>query len=973
MRKLADLVIRYRIFIIVIAVLLTGFFGYQLKNITINSDILSYLSQDDPHVMLFNEVGDKFGGNSLAMVALESDNAFSYANLTRVNEITRKFKEMNEVSNVMSLTDILDIKKTEWGLEVGKLIDNNNIPKDPEELKRLRNYTLSKDMYRGSLVSNDGKIAVIVARLKEDADKIATGRQMRKIVESTAGKQKIYYGGIPFQMIFLVNIIQSDIVKLVPIVILLVMGILFMSYRSLRGVFLPLSCVLMSTVWVMGIMSLLKVPLTIISDGMPVLLIAIGSAYGIHMLSKYNEDVSHGDSKIEGIKDALSEVGIPIILASVTTLIGFLAFLSSSLGPIREFGIFASIGVAFAMIISVTFLPAVLSFLRVKRVNTGVKGTENDWSTRTMDKLAGFVLRNTKLILVGFVVMVIFSLLMIPKMKREVNMVDYFKKGSEIRQAEEIMENRLGGSIPVQILVKGDLKDPFVLKEMLRLEKFLDAQPDIHDPQSITDLICEMNWVMNGHYTIPDTREGVVNLWFFLDGNEVLDQLVTKGATEGLIQAKLGTVNTKQMLALVKAVDNYIHHDLRTDLITTKFSIASPDLAAKLTEERVERILSLINWDIQKRGLTWDINNPELKRVIAAAVLSDSNQFDNALIDAIADKTTAYLKSEETDILIESDKIIAAIINKIENSLRLGKTSEDDISTILRKVVPSSLYVDNPDVLDYTSESIGVIIADEISEERVNHLILEIKPYLPDDLADDENFLSDLRDDVWEINENQTAISYSKYTTLTGETDTESRTKLSVKQTGMPIIYVDLDKKIIKSQAFSLFIAISLVFLILSYRLKSVIGGLISITPIILTILVNFTIMAIFRIPLDIVTALIGSVAVGIGIDYTIHFTSRYKTEHAQGKTELEALDKTLETTGKAIIINALSVMMGFLVLLFGEIVPMQRFGYLIALTMLISALASITILPSLLLITKAKFIGNIGGFEAISNKFKRK
>jgi len=408
-------------------------------------------------------------------------------------------------------------------------------------------------------------------------------------------------------------------------------------------------------------------------------------------------------------------------------------------------------------------------------------------------------------------------------------------------------------------------------------------------------------------------------------------------------------------------------------LITTKFSIASPDLAAKLTEERVERILSLINWDIQKRGLTWDINNPELKRVIAAAVLSDSNQFDSALIDAIADKTTAYLKSEETDILIESDKIIAAIINKIENSLRLGKTSEDDISTILRKVVPSSLYVDNPDVLDYTSESIGVIIADEISEERVNHLILEIKPYLPDDLADDENFLSDLRDDVWEINENQTAISYSKYTTLTGETDTESRTKLSVKQTGMPIIYVDLDKKIIKSQAFSLFIAISLVFLILSYRLKSVIGGLISITPIILTILVNFTIMAIFRIPLDIVTALIGSVAVGIGIDYTIHFTSRYKTEHAQGKTELEALDKTLETTGKAIIINALSVMMGFLVLLFGEIVPMQRFGYLIALTMLISALASITILPSLLLITKAKFIGNIGGFEAISNKFKRK
>ena len=93
MRKLADVVIRYRIIIIVMAVLLTGFFGYQLKNLTINSDILSYLPQNDPHVVLFNEVGDKFGGNSLAMVALESDDAFSHTNLTRVNKITRQFKE----------------------------------------------------------------------------------------------------------------------------------------------------------------------------------------------------------------------------------------------------------------------------------------------------------------------------------------------------------------------------------------------------------------------------------------------------------------------------------------------------------------------------------------------------------------------------------------------------------------------------------------------------------------------------------------------------------------------------------------------------------------------------------------------------------------------------------------------------------------------------------------------------------------
>jgi len=963
MYTFSELVIKYRKTIIFTTILITLFFGYFLKDLTINSDILSYLPQDDPLVVLFNEVGDKFGGNSLAMVALESDDAFSHATLSRIDEITRQFKGMDEISHVMSLTDILDIKKTDWGLEVGKLIDNDNIPEDLEDLRRLKDYALSKDMYRGNLVSDDGKIAVIIARLKADADKIAIGRQMKEIVEVTRGDEKIYYGGIPFQMVFLTEMIQSDLVRLIPLVILLVMGILFMSFRSLRGVFLPLSCVLMSTVWVLGIMSLLKIPLTIASDAIPVLLVAVGSAYGIHMLSKYNEVVRPGDSKIQGIKDALSEVGIAILLAGITTLIGFMTFLSSSLSLIREFGVFTAIGVAFAMIISVTFLPAFLSFTKVKKTNPGTKEMDNDWPTRMMDRLGGFVLQNAKKIIACCAVVVLFSLFMIPRLNREVNMIDYFKKSSEIRQAEEMMEDKLGGSIPVQILVKGDLKNPFVLKEMIRFEKFLEAQPDIHDPQSIADLICEMNWVMNGHYTIPDTRKGVANLWFFIEGNEVLDQLVTDDNTEALIQAKLGTVNTKQILDMVNAVESYMNQELRTDLVELKISSAPPEFAAELEKDRAERILSKIDWDIRKRDLEWDARNTELKERVFAAVSIDGDEYDDALIDSLAMNIDDYLRGDNADIPIESNKIINTIVADICDALRHGKSGEENILAILKKDVPRTLYSDDPEAIDYAAETIAAIIKDEKDWSRVNRLIEGIKPFLPVSLANDGEFLGDLRDDVWEINEDWTAIAGSKYASLSGSGNIGNRTKLSAQQTGLPIIYMDLDRKILRSQAFSLSIAILLVFIFLTYRLKSLVGGLISITPILLTILINFTIMSILGIPLDVVTVLIGSVAVGIGIDYTIHFITRFKVEHAKGKTELEALDKTLETTGKAIVINALSVMMGFLVLVLGNIVPMQRFGYLIALTMIISAMASITVLPALLLVTRAGFIGD---FEKI-------
>ncbi len=973
MNKFSELVIKYRKLIIFVTIVITLILGFFLKDITINSDILSYLPQDDPKVVLFNEVGNKFGSSSLAMVALECEDAFNHATLTRVDEITQQFKEMDEIFHVMSLTDIIDIKKTDWGLEIGKFIDEDNIPRDSEELLKLRKYALSKDMYRGNLISDDGKITLIIARLKEDADKLAIGRRMREVVEGNRGNEKIFYGGIPFQMIFLTDLVQSDLIMLIPLVILLVMGILFMSFRSLRGVFLPLSCVLISTIWVLGFISLLKIPLTIASDAMPVLLVAVGSAYGIHMLSKYNENIHKEEGKIQDIKDALSEVGFPILLAGLTTLIGFLAFLSSNLSLIREFGVFTAMGVAFAMIISVTFLPAVLSFMKVKRTKRSTKEKENEWSTRMMNKLGGFVLRNAKLIVAFCIVVILFSLFMITRLSREVNMIDYFKKNSEIRQAEEMMEKRLGGSIPVQIVIKGDLKDPFVLKEMIRFEKFLEAQPSIHNPQSIADLICEMNWVVNGHHTIPETRQGVANLWFFIEGNEILNQLITDDAMEALIQAKIGTVNTKQVIALVNQVEGYINEELRTDLVKLRISLVSSDFEAELAKERMEQILSKIDWDIRKRGLVWTTHNSELREILFTAANPNRGGFEDDLIDALRMKVSDYLRAESADIQVESEKVIAAIIADIGDSLRLSKSGErivgaktpewgeEDIVDILKKNVPQPLYTEDPEALDYAAETIVTIIKDEKNWTRVKRLIQDIKPFLPESLVNDEKFLSDLRDDVWEINEEWAAISHAKYTIFSGNTKSQSRAKLSALQTGMPIIYNDLDRQIMKSQAFSLSIAILLVFLLLAYRLKSIIGGFISTTPIILTILINFTIMAIFGIPLDVVTVLIGSVAVGIGIDYTIHFIIRFKVEHAQGKTELEALSKTLETTGKAIIINALSVMMGFLVLVLGHIVPMQRFGYLIALTMIISATASLTVLPALLLVTRAGFIGRLG------------
>jgi len=104
-------------------------------------------------------------------------------------------------------------------------------------------------------------------------------------------------------------------------------------------------------------------------------------------------------------------------------------------------------------------------------------------------------------------------------------------------------------------------------------------------------------------------------------------------------------------------------------------------------------------------------------------------------------------------------------------------------------------------------------------------------------------------------------------------------------------------------------------------------------------------------------TVMTASIAIGIGIDYAIHFTSRFRSELREGKRESEALIVTLKTTGRAIVINAITVMMGFIVLVRASMVPIQRFGWLIALLMFISALGALTLLPALILTTKPRFV----------------
>ncbi len=735
MEKLIDWIFKLRVPVIIVISLITIILGVFIKDLRINPDVISYLPDSDPAVANSKYINEKFGLTKVGIVMLEYEKPFSMEMLEDLKKITDECSYISQVTYVLSLFTFLDVKGDTSGITIEPLIDEYNIPVNDEDLRKTYENILKKEGVKDVLISSDGRYSIVLCYFT--GDPTIAGSKIKEVVNKLDIKGKPYFGGLPFQLLELNRSIFNDVRFLLPSIVILIILILYLSFRDIKAVLLAILTTIIATIWTMGLMGLLKMKITIISNIIPVVLIATGNAYGIHIISSF---IEKGNGK-ERNKEALKSVIIPVFLAAFTTAIGFISFvIGAYLKLIREFGIFTTIGIIFSFIISIIILPAIISFKGFKKKE--IKG--NNHFDTVFYNFSKWIIRKEKLIILLSTIFWLFAISGIPLIERKVDFIDYFGKNSEVRKIDELISRKFGGSIPIYIIVKGDIKDPEVLNEMKKFERFLESQGEIKNLYSIVHLVEDMNNMLGFGKTIPDTKEKVSNLWFFFEGQEMVKHFVDDDAQEALIQGTIKGLYTKTSSKMIKEIQEYIKN---------------------IKLEGAEFILS-----------------------------------------------------------------------------------------------------------------------------------------------------------------------------------------------GTPLVYRSLDISILKSQLYSLIIAILFVFITLSILMKSPAGGIIGIIPIIFSLLILLGFMGFFHIPLDVATALVGSVSIGIGIDYSIHFVSRLKKEYEETKEDVEALRNTLDTTGKAIVINVITVTAGFLILLFGTLIPVKRFGMLIGLTMISSGFGALTILPAIILLTK-KFI----------------
>ncbi len=750
MEKLSRIIIKLKWIIVASVLALTIFFGYQTQFLTINSDILSSLPDDDPIASLYKEIGTQFGGNDMGMIVLESDNVFKTEILQHIKQITDSLRYTDGVSTVTSLTNILDIKSSEWGIEIGKLVDEYNLPNKQSQLDSLKNYVFSKEMYKGAIVSEDGTATVVMFTLLPDADKQSVAKEIKSKVENLNLPETLYFGGLPMMMNDISDLILADIVWLLPIVFVIIALILLLSFKSFRGVLLPLLTAGIAVIWTIGIMVVTGYELTIISNIIPVVLLALGSAYTIHVLNSINQ--SKEKDRKQALIKALTYIIVPVILAAVTTAIGFVSFVFGAyLTMIKDFGIFTAVGTLIALLLSIFFVPALISAFSMyrKKVETDQPEKENILTHKILQPLVTLLFKHPKYLLTAWGILLLLSIGGMFFIKTSVNMADYFKKDNPTRVSEDVMQKKFGGSLPVFVVFEGDMQSPEVLKMMIKTEHFMKEDPNIDMTQSVADLVEQMNDAMGEGKMIPDDKAKIEQLWFLLDGQDVMTQLVSEDLDKGIIQSRFASVDSKN-------------------------------------------------------------------------------------IDEFTSKMNKFIQE-----------------NNSEN--------------------------------------------------------------------------------------------------------------IKIELTGMPSVYVKLNDSLIQSQFSSLILALVMVLLIVGLMLRSISKGVYATIPIIATIMILFGFMGITGIPLDIATVLVGSIALGIGIDYSIHIITGFNFHLKETGDAEKAIEKTILSSGKAVIINVISVAAGFLILIFSQIVPLQNFGILVAISMFGSGIGALTLLPIILILAnrKRKIVAN--------------
>lgn len=494
MERVYSLIVGRPKIVLFLLLLITGFFAYHARDIRLDSSVDSLLPKDDPEKQYYNEVRQLFGSDEIGLIGLITDNVYTPEVLQKLKRLTAEVKKISAVKSAISLANAQDIIAS-VAQEQALLVPE--VPRTAVGWDALKEQVNDVPVYVRNLVSPDGHAAAVIIEFRDTISDDEFLRQginetIQAIVDRENGPERLYYTGLPYFKTHLAKSMQEDLTRFVPLTLLFIVVILFVSFRSLRGVLLPTLTVVVSLTWTLGIMALAGSRLSLGTIALPPLLLVLGTMYSLHVVAEYYELVQPGRSASEVVLETLQKTGAPVFITALATILGFLSLLVNSIVSIREMGIYVSVGITIAFVLSLTLIPALLVLLRLP---TRSEETFSPVLSAALQKVTRADIRHRGGIIVACVLISILCTWLSFSIEVDSNFQSFFRKTDPISQATEAINRYLAGSTAFYVLIDGDARDIVkkwdTLWRIKNLQLYLDSLPGVAKTISFVDY-CEM-------------------------------------------------------------------------------------------------------------------------------------------------------------------------------------------------------------------------------------------------------------------------------------------------------------------------------------------------------------------------------------------------------------------------------------------------------------------------------------------------
>jgi len=575
----ASSIIRYRLIVIIISIFSIGFAWQISRDLVFNNSNEMWFLEDDRTLLDYQNLLELFGDDEFVAIGIENrdkSSVFQTETIETISKITNFLTDLDHITKVQSLSKVEIITGANDVLTVEKLLEKPDMTL--EEFKSKKEIALNDRLIKDFLITDDATFSLIYARIihveGSITHKVELSQKIQAFLENLPDKKKFHFyfaGGPALDESFLTTF-KRDQSFLIPLVLIMITLVLFYSFRSISGVLLPLIVIVGTVILVYGFMALMNHDLNILNAIVPIIILAIGLADAVHILVDYYHEISVGRNSEKAAENTIINLFTPCLFTSLTTSISFLAFTTSRIVPLKELGQQSAFGVFVAFILSITFLPALLSYIKAKDLKAK-KITQENIFFNLFIKIAKFTPDQNKIILLTYGILSFFLIYFTFQVKVDANAMNYFTDNATVKIHTQYIDSRLKGTLNAEFIIDSGadegVKAPDFLHKLDKFQTYLKSVPEFGRTISILDYLKKMNQVMHNddesYYKIPDSREETAQyllLYSLASPDEDLTDLIDFKYRHARVSIRIPIMDTSKNKALMKKVKAFLESEI---------------------------------------------------------------------------------------------------------------------------------------------------------------------------------------------------------------------------------------------------------------------------------------------------------------------------------------------------------------------------------------------------------------------------